>query len=92
MPSADPRERSLQASIAAHAMHAKHDPRQTTAAARRAANARFEQLVDPDGVLDPADRARRAQHAKTAHFKAMALKSAKARRAKAEAAKATAAA
>ena len=41
---------------------------------------RFDLEVDPDGVLDPADRARRAAHARTAYFKRMAASSALKRR------------
>lgn len=39
-----------------------------TEAARRAAMDRFEHQVDPRGVLDPAVRAQRAEHARKAHF------------------------
>ena len=41
---------------------------------------KFEQQVDPDGVLPPAERAQRAEHARKAYFKRLALKSAQARR------------
>lgn len=41
---------------------------------------KFEQQVDPDGVLTPGERATRAEHARKAHFKRLALKSAQARR------------
>ncbi|CAN5898656.1 hypothetical protein BH23ACT5_BH23ACT5_10360 [soil metagenome] len=41
--------------------------------------ARFEDQVDPDRVLLPAERARRAEHAKKAYFTRLALKSAQAR-------------
>lgn len=50
-----------------------------TAAGRAAAEARFEKLVDPEGKLSPAERAKRAQAARKAHFQRMALKSAQAR-------------
>jgi hypothetical protein len=75
-----PQERSQRARIAAHAMHAKNDVRRTTAAGRAAAMARFEREVDPDGMLDPAERARRAEHARKAYFAKLAYLSAKARR------------
>ncbi|MGY1695450.1 transposase [Geodermatophilus sp. SYSU D00814] len=39
-----------------------------------------EREVDPDGVLSPAERARRAGHARTAYFTRLALRSAQARR------------
>ena len=51
-----------------------------TTAARAAFDARFEREVDPDGVLSPAERAKRAQHARKLHFSTMAAKSAAARR------------
>src|SRR6266511_772615 len=75
-----PAERSLRARLAAHAMHAQHDARQTTAAARAAFLARFEAEVDPDGTLPPEERRRRAEHARSAHFTRLALAAAKARR------------
>ncbi len=40
---------------------------------------RFEKQVDPEGVLDPKERARRAEHARKAHSLGLALKSAQAR-------------
>jgi hypothetical protein len=44
--------------------------------------ARFEAEVDPDGILSPEERRRRAEHARSAYFVRLALASAKARRAK----------
>jgi hypothetical protein len=41
---------------------------------------RFEKQVDPNGELDPAERARRAEHAKKAYFTGLSLKSARRRR------------
>jgi len=66
--------------MGAHALHAKHDPRETTKAARAAFASKFERQVDPDGTLEPAERARRAAHAQKAFFVGLALKSAQARR------------
>jgi hypothetical protein len=82
--SLSPSERTLRARLAAHAKHAKtDDPTAATAAARKAFNVdRFEREVDPDGTLPPAERARRAAHAKKAYFTRLALQSAKARRAR----------
>jgi hypothetical protein len=48
--------------------------------ARQAFLDRFEREVDPDGTLPPAERARRAEHARKAYFAKLALKSAQARR------------
>ncbi len=77
-----PAERSLRARLAAHSMHARHDARHTTAAARAAFLARFEAEVDPEGRLDPEERARRAEQARRAYFARLSLAAAKARRAK----------
>jgi hypothetical protein len=41
---------------------------------------KFERQVDPEGILPPAERAVRAEHARKAHFKRLALKSAQVRR------------
>ena len=72
----DAARRSDNARIAAYAMHSKHDSRETTAPARRAFMRRFERQVDPEGLLDPADRARRAEAAKSVYFRQLARKSA----------------
>jgi len=76
-----PAERTLRARLAAHTMHAQHDARETTAAARAAFLDRFEAEVDPDGVLTPEERRRRAEHARSAYFTRLAFERAKARRA-----------
>jgi hypothetical protein len=76
-----PNERVLRARIAAHAQHAQG--RTNTLPATDASPARreyFDRLVDPEGVLPDAERARRAEHARSAHFNRLALASAKARR------------
>jgi hypothetical protein len=44
--------------------------------------AKFEREVDPHNELLPAERAKRAEHARKAHFKRMALKSVEVRRAR----------
>lgn len=75
--------RSLGARVGAYTQKAKYDSRELTKNARAASPASpsyFEDEVDPDGVLDPAERARRAEHARKAYFARLALKSAKARR------------
>ena len=53
----DPNEMALRGRIGAFRLHATHDPRATTAKARAAFLSRFETEVDPDGVLDPSERA-----------------------------------
>lgn len=77
-----PNERTLRARLAAHVLHARVDSKQHTEPARRAFMARFEDEVDPDRILAPAERVRRAEHAKKAYFTRLALKSAQARRTK----------
>jgi len=75
-----PAQRTLRARIAAHAMHSKHDSRDTSAPGRAAFMARFEAEVDPDRTLPEAERARRAGHARKAYFTRLSFESAKARR------------
>ena len=78
--SSDHDERVLRARMAAHLLHARlKDPAEQTASARAAFLSRFEREVDPDGVLQPAERFRRAEHAKKAYFLRLALASRKAR-------------
>jgi hypothetical protein len=77
-----PSDKQIYASIGAHESWARTvDRTARTANGRRAALDRFEKQVDPDGVLTPAERAIRADHAMRAHMKRLALKSAQARRA-----------
>jgi hypothetical protein len=61
-------------------LHAQiSDEAEHTAPARAAFLSRFEREIDPDGVLDPEERARRAEHAKKAYFLKLALASRRAR-------------
>jgi len=81
-----PSERTLRAQLAANTGWAfTQDRTARTAPARRAAFAKFEQAVDPDGVLSSDERAKRADNLRRAHLQQMALKSAKARRLRAQA-------
>ena len=66
-------ERSARARMGAYAQQAQHDTRETTAAARSAFLSRFELEVDPDGVLSPVERARRAEAARKAYFAGLTL-------------------
>ena len=75
----DPQRAALLGRIGAHVTHSKNDPRETTARARATFLGSFEQQVDPDGVLPPEERARRAEHARKAHFARLALLSVEAR-------------
>ena len=68
---------SLRGRIGAYALHAQGGT--NTAPARAAFMGRFEIAVDPDGILPPAERARRAEAARKLYFAKLALKSAKAR-------------
>lgn len=70
-----PAQRTIRARAAAYAMHAKHDRRQTTQKARTTFLARFERQVDPEGVLAPHERQRRAVSARQAYFYGLALRS-----------------
>ena len=80
MPLLTPAERTQRARIAAHSKWAvTSDPVAATAPARQAFDARFVE-VDPDGILPTAERARRAESAKSAYFARLALKSAISRR------------
>lgn len=88
MPAHDPSDRALIARIAAAERWAHTSDRTAaTAAMRKAFTDRFERQADPDGVLDPADRARRAASLRTAFYSRLALKSAQARRARSKARK-----
>ncbi|SBS77347.1 conserved hypothetical protein [uncultured Mycobacterium sp.] len=76
-----PAEKSLRGQIAAHESWSRTTDRSArTANARRAMLDKFEREVDPEGVLAPAERSRRAAHARKAYFARLALRSAQARR------------
>lgn len=72
----------MRARLAAHVLHSRTDSREVTKAARAAGPASltfFEKQVDPDGKLTEAERTRRAESARKAHFTRLALRSAQAR-------------
>jgi hypothetical protein len=75
----DPAEMALRGRIGGLVQKSRHDPRLTTQAARATFLNSFEQLVDPEGKLPEAERQRRAEAARKAHFARMALRSARAR-------------
>jgi hypothetical protein len=75
-----PALRRLRGRLGGLATAASHDPREMTVAARAAFLARFEQIVDPAGVLPPAERARRAAAERRRYFALLAWRSAMARR------------
>jgi len=77
----DPVDRSTISTIAALDSWARTDDRAArTAPARAAALRKYEDQVDPDRTLDPAERARRAEYARRAHMLRLARLSAQARR------------
>jgi hypothetical protein len=79
-PSSDKERRVLHARMAAHTLHARvEDPTAHTAPARKVFLSRFEREVDPEGLLEPQERARRAEHAKKAYFLKLAAASSKSR-------------
>jgi len=81
----DPTRQAL-GRLGASTRWAQEDPRDPNGPlprARAAFLARFDREVDPDGTLDPAERARRAEHAKRAYFLRLSLRSAQVRRARA---------
>jgi hypothetical protein len=57
-------------------------PRETTAKGRAAFLARFDREVDPEGLLEPDERRRRAEQARRAYFARLSLTAVKARQAK----------
>ena len=73
-------ERALRGRIGAFTLHARHDPRATTAAARLAFNGRFVDLVDPERTLPEDGRRRRVEAARNAYSSRLAYRSVLARR------------
>ena len=71
--------------IGAYRMHSLYDARETTKAARAKFNMRFEDEVDPERILEPADRAARAASARKAYMLRLSMRSAKVRRERAAA-------
>lgn len=75
-----PKIRSMRGRIGAYESWARTQDRALrTWPARKAALDRFEREVDPEGVLTPQERARRAEWARKAFMQRLALKSAAAR-------------
>lgn len=75
-----PEQRQLQARLAAYTRWSRYDSKEGTQKAREAFFDRFRTQVDPDGILPPAERERRATAAMNAHMAGMAFKSAKVRK------------
>lgn len=72
-----PEQRSIRARVGAYALHAMGGT--STKAGTAAFLARFDRSVDPDGVLPPEERARRATYARKAYMGKLALKASRAR-------------
>lgn len=83
MPATTHSQRVLIGRIGAYTVHSRYDGLEITKAAREAFRSKFERDVDPDGLLEPEERARRAEMARKAHFARLALASVKARAKKA---------
>jgi hypothetical protein len=71
--------------IGAARLHSLYNAKELTKAARAAFNTRFDDEVDPERILDPADRAARATSARKAYMLGLSMKSAKVRRERAAA-------
>lgn len=75
-----PEQRTLRSRMAAHHSWARTaDRAERTRPAREAFLRRFEEQVDPKGTLPLAERMRRAEQARKAHFAQLALRSSRAR-------------
>ena len=78
----DRHQMALRGKLGAYVLHSTHDSREITEAARAGFLAKFERQVDPDRVLAPEERRRRALAARNAHMMRLALRSAEVRRKK----------
>jgi hypothetical protein len=76
----DPEEMARRGRIGACVAHSRRDTRELTAAARAAFLATVKKQIDPDDVLPPEERWRRATHARKAHMTRLARLSVLARR------------
>ena len=78
-----PSQRTIRAKIGAYSLHAQHDSHVVSAPGRAAAakklNASLLTEIDPKGRLSEAERARRLESARKAHFAKLALRSARVR-------------
>jgi hypothetical protein len=66
--------------MGAYVVHARYDPRRTTAPARAAFLMRFLDEVDPDRTLPEPERLRRAAAARKAYFTRLAFLASRRRR------------
>jgi hypothetical protein len=76
-----PSERSARGKLASHTSWANTEDRTArTEPGRQALERKFEEQVDPENRLTPAERAKRVESARKAYFTGLALRSAVARR------------
>jgi len=75
-----PEQRRLRAQIAALTRWSREDPAANAARGQAGLLAKFEREVDPQGLLPPVERVRRAEAARRAHMHQLAFRSSKARR------------
>lgn len=80
--SLSPKQRRLRASGAAYTRWSREDPHPAMEKAREGRLKKLEDRLDPDHVLNPAERRRRARAALAAEMKLLALKSSRAREAR----------
>ncbi len=74
-----PQQRAAWGRVGGLTAQSRHGGAAMTAAARAAFRSKWERVVDPEGVLDPQERAIRAEQAMHAHMLRLALASAQAR-------------
>lgn len=74
-----PEQRSMRARIAAHARWSKEDPKPNADRGQAGLLLRFEREADPEGVLAPEERRRRAESRRREHMTRLAFQSSKAR-------------
>ena len=78
--SLSPAQRSLRVLLAAHTHQTDTETQQARAErVNRASRDRFADQVDPDHILKPEERAKRARSARRAYYTALALRSSRAR-------------
>ena len=78
----DRQQMALRGRLGAYTLHSTHNSREVTEAARAGFLAKFERQVDPEGILAPDERRKRALAARSAHMMRLALRSAEVRRKK----------
>lgn len=74
-----PEQLSQRGRLAAHTRWASEDPSTQAQRGQAGLLAKFEREVDPEGVLPPAERTRRAVQARKAHMARLSYRSSRAR-------------